>query len=64
VMERYRRPGEKDGFLWHCENCGEKLHEEYVELTDIVTQLPPIMERFWSNLDLRTCKSCGTVMEK
>lgn len=64
VMERYRRPGEKDGFIWHCENCGHLLHEEYVELTDIVTQLPPIMERFWSNMDLRTCKKCGTVMEK
>ena len=64
VIERYRRAGEKDGFIWHCENCGTLLHEEYVELTDIVTQLPPIMERFWSNTDLRTCKSCGTVMEK
>ena len=20
VMERYRKPGEKDGFIWHCEN--------------------------------------------
>jgi 3-hydroxyanthranilate 3,4-dioxygenase len=64
VIERYRRPGEKDGFIWHCENCGTLLHEEYVELTDIVTQLPPIMEGFWSNEDLRTCKSCGTKMEK
>ncbi|WP_026950565.1 3-hydroxyanthranilate 3,4-dioxygenase [Algoriphagus mannitolivorans] len=64
VIERYRRAGEKDGFIWHCEKCGTLLHEEYVELTDIVTQLPPIMERFWSNQDLRTCKSCGTVMEK
>jgi 3-hydroxyanthranilate 3,4-dioxygenase len=32
VIERYRRPGEKDGFLWFCENCNHKLHEEYVEL--------------------------------
>lgn len=64
VMERYRREGEKDGFMWYCENCHNLLHEEYVELTDIVSQLPPIMERFWSNQDLRTCKKCGTVMEK
>ncbi|WP_100628633.1 3-hydroxyanthranilate 3,4-dioxygenase [Algoriphagus formosus] len=64
VMERYRRPGEKDGFLWFCEKCNHKLHEEYVELTDIVNQLPPIMERFWSNDELRTCKKCGTYMEK
>ncbi len=64
VIERYRRPGEKDGFIWHCENCGEKLYEEYVELTDIVSQLPPIMERFWNNPEHRTCSNCGTVMEK
>ncbi len=64
VMERYRKKGEKDGFLWFCENCGNKLHEEYVELTDIVNQLPPIMERFWSNKNKRTCKVCGTYMEK
>ena len=64
VMERYRRPGEKDGFLWFCEKCNHKLHEEYVELTDIVNQLPPIMERFWSSDELRTCKKCGTYMEK
>ena len=64
VMERYRRPGEKDGFLWHCENCGNKLYEEYAEMTDIVNQLPPIMERFWSNPENTTCKKCGTVMQK
>ena len=40
VIERYRRAGEKDGFLWYCENCGEKLYEEYFEMTDIVEQTP------------------------
>mgnify|MGYP001792991205 CR=1 FL=1 len=30
---------------------------------DIVKQLPPIMERFYSSENLRTCKKCGTVME-
>ena len=63
VLERYRNPGEQDGFLWFCENCGTKLHEEYAEITDIVQQLPPIMNRFWQSEDLRTCRACGTVME-
>jgi 3-hydroxyanthranilate 3,4-dioxygenase len=63
VMERYRKPGEKDGFIWICENCGNKLYEEYEYISDIVKQLPPIMERFYSSLELRTCKKCGTVME-
>lgn len=64
VMERYRKSGEKDGFLWFCENCGNQLHEHYVELTDIVSQLPPIMQSFWESEEKRTCNSCGTKMEK
>lgn len=63
VMERYRKPGEKDGFLWFCENCGNKLHEEYADVTDIVEQLPKIMNNFWENEELRTCNVCGTVMQ-
>lgn len=61
VIERYRRSGEQDGFLWFCENCGNKLHEEFAEITDIVSQLPPIMARFNQSLALRTCSQCGTV---
>lgn len=63
VVEKVRHGGEIDGFLWYCENCGNKLYEEYLEVTDIVKQLPPIMERFYSSVELRTCTVCGTVME-
>jgi len=64
VIERYRSEGEKDGFVWICENCNHKLHETYFELTDIVKQLPVVMEEFYSSEELRTCKNCGTVMQK
>jgi 3-hydroxyanthranilate 3,4-dioxygenase len=64
VIERYRKPNEKDGFLWVCENCGQKLHEEYIEVSDIVEQLPVVMNLFFENEDLHTCKNCGTVMAK
>ena len=64
VIERKRDSGELDGFQWYCENCGNKLHEEFLQLEDIVKQLPPIFDKFWSNKDFRTCKKCGTVMEK
>ncbi|MGV3589192.1 MAG: 3-hydroxyanthranilate 3,4-dioxygenase, partial [Adhaeribacter sp.] len=63
VIERYRQPGEQDGFLWFCENCGEKLYEEYLEVNDIVKQLPEVMNKFYASEDKRTCKNCGTVME-
>jgi 3-hydroxyanthranilate 3,4-dioxygenase len=64
VVERQRRPGERDGFQWYCENCGNLLYEEFFELTDIETQFPPLFERFYSNLERRTCSRCGTVMER
>jgi len=50
--------------MWFCENCENKLHEEYLELTDIVTQLPPVMNAFFDSEEKRTCNACGTVMEK
>jgi 3-hydroxyanthranilate 3,4-dioxygenase len=63
VIERKRDTGELDGFQWYCENCGEKLYEEFVQLENIVTQLPPIFEKYWKDLNKRTCKKCGTVMQ-
>jgi 3-hydroxyanthranilate 3,4-dioxygenase len=63
VIEKVREGGEIDGFMWFCEQCDEKLYEEYFTLTDIVSQLPPLMERFYSDQEKRTCKKCGHVME-
>ena len=56
--------GERDGFQWYCENCGHKLYEEFAEITDIETQLPPIFDRFFGNPANLRCSSCGTVMDK
>lgn len=63
VIERKRRPGEKDGLMWFCDNCNSLLYEEYFELQNVETQFPPVFERFFANLDHRTCKKCGEVME-
>jgi 3-hydroxyanthranilate 3,4-dioxygenase len=62
VVERRRGPQELDGFSWYCENCGHCLHLERVAVHDIVTQLPAIFSRFFSSLERRTCKVCGTVL--
>lgn len=64
VIERNRREGEMDKLLWYCENCGEKLNEETFELKDIVHQLKAALDAFFGNKEKRTCKNCGTVMEK
>jgi len=64
VIERRRRPGERDGFQWYCEKCNQLLYEEFFELTNIETQFPPIFERFFADPQRRTCSRCGTVMER
>jgi len=64
VMEMIRSEDEKDGFQWYCENCNQLLYEEYFHLEDIVKQLPPIMTRFYESEEKRTCKKCGTQMQK
>lgn len=63
VVEIKRKTEELDGFMWFCENCHEKLYEEFAYISDIVAQLPPIMNRFYSDEEKRTCKKCGTVMQ-
>lgn len=63
VIERERKKEELDGFLWFCENCGNKLYEEYEYVYDIVKQLPPVFERFYGNTENCTCGNCSTVME-
>jgi 3-hydroxyanthranilate 3,4-dioxygenase len=63
VVERRRNAGELDGFQWYCENCGQKLHEVFIELTDITTQLKPVFDAFWADEQARTCRHCGTVMQ-
>ena len=64
VVERRRLPAERDGFQWYCERCGNLLHEEFIVLTDIEKQLPPVFERFYASPDRRTCSRCGTVLER
>ena len=62
VVERKRLPEELDGFMWYCEKCDHKLYEEYLYVDDIVGQLPPVFDRFYSSEENRTCDKCGTVM--
>lgn len=62
VIERRRGPEEQDGFMWFCENCGHKLYEEFLHVHDIVTQLPPVFDRFYGTAANRHCAECGHEM--
>jgi 3-hydroxyanthranilate 3,4-dioxygenase len=63
VVERRRAEGEKDHLRWYCEKCGEILHDSNFQLVDLGKQLKPIIQDFYANEALRTCKKCGTVMQ-
>lgn len=63
VIEKVRSDAEMDAFMWFCEQCNHKLYEEYLPVNDIVAQLPPVMARFYGDVDKRTCTECGAVME-
>lgn len=63
VIERQRREGELDGLMWFCEECNEKLYEEFFQLGDITTQFQEVFRRFYGDEALRTCKKCRAVME-
>jgi 3-hydroxyanthranilate 3,4-dioxygenase len=60
VVERKRAPGELDGFVWYCEKCGAKLHDEFLHVNDIVKQLPEVFDRFYGDPVRSTCRHCGT----
>jgi 3-hydroxyanthranilate 3,4-dioxygenase len=63
VIERQRKKGELDHLRWYCENCNEVLHDSSFQLEDLGKQLKPVIENFYADEALRTCKSCGSVME-
>lgn len=59
VIERRRLPHELDGFAWYCPKCNTRLYDEFFHLTNIVTQLPPLFQRFYSDAAKSTCSDCG-----
>lgn len=63
VVER-KRDGlnMKDGLLWFCDNCNNKLHEVYFTLHDIEKDFLTHFKNFYGSVELRTCGNCGTVM--
>ena len=63
VIERRRKTGELDGFQWFCDSCETLLYEKFIQVTDIVTQLPPLFENYWSEESNRTCRNCGEIQQ-
>lgn len=64
VIERVRTNSNyKDGLLWFCDKCNNKLHEVYFPLSNIESDFLPHFKHYYGSEELRTCNSCGHVME-
>jgi 3-hydroxyanthranilate 3,4-dioxygenase len=61
VVEGARGADARDGFEWFCFNCGERVHRVEIAVKDIVKDLPPLYEAFYSDEKLRKCPNCGTI---
>jgi len=63
VVEYKREEGQLDVFQWYCDNCHTLLHKVELQLEDIVAQLPPLFEAYWSDDKNRSCKNCGEIQQ-
>lgn len=61
VIERQRPAGTLDGFEWFCLKCHALVHRAEVQLKSIVTDLPPLFEKFFNDENARRCSRCGAV---
>jgi 3-hydroxyanthranilate 3,4-dioxygenase len=61
VIEMKRPKDVLDGFQWYCPLCHHMLYEEFLHVGDIVSQLPPVFERFYQHH--ARCDECGHRMD-
>ena len=62
VVEQKRPDGAKDKLQWYSDDTHELVYEAEFTLENIETDLKRIMDEFWSNEELRTSKSTGSVI--
>ncbi|MCI0652597.1 MAG: 3-hydroxyanthranilate 3,4-dioxygenase [Planctomycetes bacterium] len=64
MVIEYKRPeGNDDHMRFYCDRCGNLLHDASFYLVDLTKQLKPVIEQFWANEELRTCKKCKNVLQ-
>ena len=62
VLERTRRPDERDRFTWYCDKCGAQLHESVKQVADYREDpVSRAYEEFYGSEAHRTCSRCGHV---
>ena len=65
VLERRRTQDMCDRLRWYCDGCKEQLYEEKLPLKTlkIGQALTPVINKFYAEEKLRTCKHCGHISQ-
>lgn len=62
ILERKRKPEERDRFLWFCDRCGAQLYESVKHVRDYEEDpVSRVYEEFYGTEAHRTCTHCGHV---
>lgn len=59
VIERIREEGTLEKVVWFCPECHTLISEVELQVRDVVTDLPPVFDRFYESEEARTCTNCG-----
>ena len=59
VVERQRPEDEEESITWYCDNCGNMLYQFNGVITDLGTQLKPVMERSGPTLTCTPARSAA-----
>jgi len=62
VIEYPRSENMMDALEWYCESCNNQLYREDFTLDNIETDMPAIFDKYYSDLEKRTCTECRNVM--
>ncbi len=61
VVEQPKASQEPQHLRWYCRHCNALLYDAEFQPVDLGKQIKEIIERFKSNEELRTCRSCREV---
>ncbi|KAG2341355.1 3-hydroxyanthranilic acid dioxygenase [Suillus weaverae] len=65
VIEAARPDASHDTLQWYCRDPSHTkptiIHKETFHVTDLGTQLKPVIQRWMSAEELRKCKECGNI---
>ncbi len=60
VVERKRRPEERDQWVWYCEKCNGQIYETFQSFDDGSEAVKRAYQDLKADEKLRTCSACGT----